>query len=241
MKTYGSLQFVKKLETQKTTGKIYKVQRLRIAFVKMKTEMIKTNVMEIKTRFFQPSFNAAVTKMRGSYAMVVKLAKNEPCVTTPNENRAAEFWQDSGKIPAAFRQSSGKIPEKFQQEIKEVIEQYRQESGEEASDAAIRVRNVEEEKPIDKVLSQGKARTVCVDSRASAESGSRFPKPVIAFKEGGAEELGDESESEKETEMSNEKETEMSKEKETEMSEEKETEMSKEKETEMSKEKGKEM
>ena len=42
--------------------------------------MIKSNAMEIKTRFLKPSYNTAVTMMRGSIAMVVRLAKNEPCV-----------------------------------------------------------------------------------------------------------------------------------------------------------------
>ena len=78
---------------------------------KMEIDMIKSNAMEIKTRFFKPSFNTAVTMMRGSFAMVVKLAKNEPCIAPPNKTKATEYRQEFGKTP----ESTGGIPEEIKQ------------------------------------------------------------------------------------------------------------------------------
>ena len=63
--------------------------------------------MESKIKFFKPSFNAAMTMMRGSYAMVVKLAF--PSIVE------AEKLPETGEVPATFRQAAGKIPEKFRQ------------------------------------------------------------------------------------------------------------------------------
>ena len=51
----------------------------------MEIDMIKTNAKEIKTRFLKPSYNTAVTMMRGSIAMVVRMAKNESCVASPSK------------------------------------------------------------------------------------------------------------------------------------------------------------
>ena len=51
----------------------------------MEIDKIKTNAKEIKTRFLKPSYNTAVTMMRGSIAMVVRMAKNESCVASPSK------------------------------------------------------------------------------------------------------------------------------------------------------------
>ena len=146
--------------------------------------MIKSNAMEIKTRFLKPSYNTAMTMMRGSIAMVVRLAKNEPCVA-PSSKTKAKTRITSEKSDERFEgppcgQSLEEVPGKNQEEFRPVSDA--NDASKEQNDTETLGREVEKNETIKTLSAKAKNRAGRRVSADAVESVMNDPKKARAAK-----------------------------------------------------------